>query len=157
VRVVVQRVAQARVEVEGRTIAAIGRGIVLLAAFRRGDDAGELQWMARKCLELRIFEDEDGKMNRSVLEENGEVLVVSQFTLYGNCRKGRRPAYTDSAPPEEAVKLYRLFIELLHSSYPRIAQGEFGAKMKLGLVNDGPVTLIVDRDGGGGGEKVTTR
>lgn len=146
-RVVIQRVAQASVDVDGRTIAEIGRGIVALAAFRRGDGAEELRWMARKCLELRIFEDERGKMNRSVLDEEGEVLVVSQFTLYGNCRKGRRPAYTDSAPPEEAVRLYRLFIEMLQDLYPRIAEGEFGSKMKLELVNDGPVTLIVEREG----------
>ena len=149
-KVVIQRVAEADVEVGGRTIAGIGRGIVVLAAFRRGDGAEELRWMARKCLELRIFDDESGKMNRSVLDEEGEVLVVSQFTLYGNCRKGRRPAYTDSAPPDEAVRLYRLFIEMLQALYPRIAEGEFGAKMKLGLVGDGPVTLIVSRDGMGG-------
>lgn len=156
-RVVIQRVAKADVVVDGRTIAGIGRGIVVLAAFRRGDGPGELRWVARKCLELRIFEDERGKMNRSVLDEGGEVLVVSQFTLYGNCRKGRRPAYTDSAPPEEAVRLYRDFIGVLQGLYPRIAEGEFGAKMRLGLINDGPVTLIVDRESEAAGKKVMGR
>ena len=148
-RVVIQRVADASVEVDGRIVASIGGGIVVLAAFRRGDDEAELRWTAGKCLELRIFEDENGKMNRSVLDEGGEVLVVSQFTLYGNCRKGRRPAYTDSAPAEEAARLYRLFVDILRGLYPRISEGVFGAKMKLKLTNDGPVTLIVDRGGEG--------
>jgi D-tyrosyl-tRNA(Tyr) deacylase len=153
-RVVIQRVAEAAVEVDGRTVASIGRGIVVLAAFRRGDGEEELAWMARKCLELRIFSDEAGKMNRSVLDEGGEVLIVSQFTLYGNCRKGRRPAYTDSAPPDEAMELYRIFVGYVREIHPRVAEGVFGARMKLRLINDGPVTLIVDRenDARSGGE-----
>jgi D-tyrosyl-tRNA(Tyr) deacylase len=101
--------------------------------------------MARKCLELRIFEDENGRMNRSVLDEEGEVLVVSQFTLYGNCRKGRRPAYTASAPSAEAQERYRRFVDVMSGHYPRVAEGVFGAKMKVRLLNDGPVTLIIDR------------
>lgn len=147
-RTVIQRVAEASVEVDGSVVASIGRGILVLAAFRRGDNEEALRWMARKCVELRIFEDDNGKMNRSVLDEGGEILVVSQFTLYGNCRKGRRPAYTDSAPHEEAADLYRLFVEILMSIYPHIAAGIFGAMMKLRLINDGPVTLILDRDTG---------
>ena len=145
VRVVIQRVEKASVEVAGRIISAIGRGILILAAFKTGDGGEELDWMARKCLELRIFEDDAGKMNRSVMEENGEVLVVSQFTLYGNCRKGRRPAYTQSAPAEEARRLYGSFVELLGRYYPRVAEGQFGAMMKVRLLNDGPVTIIIDR------------
>lgn len=148
-RTVVQRVAEASVSVEGRTIASIGPGILVLAAFRTGDADADVEWMARKCLELRIFEDETGKMNRSVLDTEGEVLIVSQFTLYGDCRKGRRPAYTDSAPAAEALRLYRAFVERVSSLYPRVSEGEFGAKMKVRLVNDGPVTLIVD----GGAER----
>ena len=144
-RVVIQRVAEASVEVEGRVAGRIGRGILVLAAFRSGDSGEELDWMARKCLELRIFEDENGRMNRSVLDEEGEVLVVSQFTLYGNCRKGRRPAYTASAPAGEAQELYRRFLDILNMYYGRIAEGVFGAKMKVRLLNDGPVTLIIDR------------
>jgi D-tyrosyl-tRNA(Tyr) deacylase len=119
---------------------------MILAAFRKGDGDDNLDWTARKCLQLRIFQDSKGKMNRSVMEEDGEVLIVSQFTLYGNCLKGRRPAYTDSAPASEARELYRRFIDIMSGYYPRISEGVFGAKMKVELVNDGPVTLIVDRD-----------
>lgn len=144
-RVVIQRVAEASVEVDGAVVASIGAGLLILVAFRSGDSDADIDWMARKCLELRIFEDEAGKMNRSVLEENGEVLVVSQFTLYGDSRKGRRPDFLGSAPAAEAEKLYRHFIDNLNMYHPRIAEGRFGAKMKVRLVNDGPVTLIIDR------------
>lgn len=145
-RTVVQRVSEASVVVDGKTIASIERGILVLAAFRTGDTAEDLDWMARKCLDLRIFEDEGGKMNLSVMEVDGEVLVVSQFTLFGNCRKGRRPAYTDSAPGAEALRLYREFVDNISSKWPKTAEGEFGAMMDVKLVNDGPVTLIIDRE-----------
>jgi D-tyrosyl-tRNA(Tyr) deacylase len=145
-RTVVQRVSEASVDVDGRTIASIGQGIVVLAAFQTGDTKEELDWMARKCLELRIFGDDEGKMNLSVMDVDGEVLVVSQFTLYGNCRKGRRPAYTNSAPGPEALRLYRAFMDNITSRWPKTAEGEFGAMMKIRLVNDGPVTLIIDRE-----------
>lgn len=145
-RTVVQRVGRASVVVDGKTIATISRGILVLAAFRTGDTSEDLDWMAGKCLDLRIFEDEAGKMNLSVREVDGEVLVVSQFTLYGNCRKGRRPAYTDSAPGPEALRLYREFVDNVTSKWPKTAEGEFGAMMQVELVNDGPVTLIVDRE-----------
>jgi D-tyrosyl-tRNA(Tyr) deacylase len=145
VRVVIQRVSEASVDVEARCAASIGRGLLVLAAFKSGDGIGELEWMAKKCLELRIFEDEEGKMNRSVLDVGGEVLIVSQFTLYGNCRKGRRPAYTESAPAEEAERLYEQFVGLMKSECDRVAEGVFGAKMSVALVNDGPVTIIIDR------------
>ena len=144
-RVVIQRVSEASVEVDGTVVGSIGPGLLVLAAFRSGDTDADIDWMARKLLELRIFEDEAGKMNRSVLEENGEVLVVSQFTLYGDARKGRRPDFLGSAPAVEAERLYRQFIDNLNMYHPRIAEGRFGAKMKVRLVNDGPVTLIVDR------------
>ncbi len=146
-RVVVQRVSEAAVEVEGRRIVSIGGGIVVLAGFRRGDSDAQLDWIARKCLELRIFDDADGRMNLSVPEVSGEVLVVSQFTLFGDCGKGRRPDYADSAPAEEAFRLYRRFVEMLGAYYPRVSEGVFGAHMRIRLVNDGPVTLIIDRDG----------
>jgi len=133
------------VEVDGRVVSTIGKGILVLAAFKSGESDAELDWMARKCLELRIFEDREGKMNRSVLDEEGQVLVVSQFTLYGTCRKGRRPAYTMSAPSEEALERYRTFLDMMSAHYPRIAEGVFGAKMKVRMLNDGPVTLIIDR------------
>lgn len=145
-RVVVQRVGGASVTVGDREVSAIGRGLLVLAAFRTDDGEEQLRWMARKCLELRVFEDEEGKMNRSLLDEGGELLVVSQFTLYGNCRKGRRPAYTDSAPAEEAERLYERFLQILREDYNRVAAGEFGAKMSVSLVNDGPVTLIIEKE-----------
>jgi D-tyrosyl-tRNA(Tyr) deacylase len=147
-RVVVQRVIEAGVEVDGKTISSIGAGILVLAAFRSGDSESDLEWMARKCLELRIFGDESGKMNRSVLDVGGGVLVVSQFTLYGECRKGRRPDFLASAPAEEAGILYRKFLEIMKACYPKVAEGIFGAKMNVRLVNDGPVTLIIDRSPG---------
>jgi len=143
-RVVVQRVAGASVEVAGLPVSSIGAGLLVLAAFRSGDSERELDWMARRCLDLRIFEDEDGKMNRSVLDVEGDVLVVSQFTLYGDCRKGRRPDFFMSAPAEEAHKLYRRFLDIMSAHYPKVAEGVFGAKMKVSLINEGPVTLIVD-------------
>ncbi len=148
-RVVIQRVKEASVEVDGKIVSSIGRGLLVLAAFTNGDSEEELSWMARKCLELRIFEDEAGKMNRSVLDEKGSVLVVSQFTLYGNCRKGRRPAYTASAPAAEALALYGKFLEIMGALCQRVAGGVFGARMNVRLINDGPVTLIVDRHAGG--------
>lgn len=145
-RVVIQRVSKASVEADGLVAASIGKGILVLAGFKKGDEDENLNWTARKCLQLRIFEDTEGKMNRSVIDEEGEVLVVSQFTLYGNCKKGRRPAYTDSAGAIEAEGLYRRFIEIISSYYPRVSEGIFGAKMKVSIVNSGPVTLIIDRD-----------
>lgn len=150
VRVVVQRVSEASVRIGGDKVSRIGEGILVLAAFRRGDTPEELDWMARKCLELRIFEDEAGKMNRSLLDIQGEAMIVSQFTLYGNCMKGRRPAYTDSAPADEARKLYRQFVDTVAGYYPRVAEGEFGARMEVDLVNSGPVTLVIDREAGSG-------
>jgi D-tyrosyl-tRNA(Tyr) deacylase len=147
-RVVVQRVTRAIVEVDGTVVSSIGRGLLVLAAFRRGDAERELDWMARKCLELRVFPDEKGAMNRSVLEIEGEVLVVSQFTLYGDCRRGRRPDFTASAPAGEARALYDGFLDIMNGYYPKVAAGVFGATMKVSLDNDGPVTLVIDRDGG---------
>ena len=146
-RVVVQRVSGASVEVGGKAVASIGAGLLVLAAFRSGDSDADVDWMARKCLELRIFEDEGGAMNRSVMEVGGAVLVVSQFTLYGDCRKGRRPDFFASAPAEEARELYRRFLDIMNGYYPRVVEGVFGAKMQVRLVNDGPVTLIIDREG----------
>ena len=148
-RVVIQRVSEASVEIGGESVSSIGPGLLVLAAFRSGDGEEELEWMARKCVELRIFEDEGGKMNLSVGDIGGELLIVSQFTLYGDCRKGRRPAYTESAPAEEAERLYRRFLELLRERYDRVAEGVFGAMMRVRLVNSGPVTIVVDREGEG--------
>lgn len=145
-RVVVQRVLSASVRVDGATVGEIGTGLLLLAGFAHGDGHDQVAWMAEKLLGLRIFADGDGKMNRSVVEVSGSVLVVSQFTLYGDARKGRRPSFVDAAPPDVAVPLYEDFVATLLGAGAVVATGQFGADMKVELVNDGPVTLILERE-----------
>jgi D-tyrosyl-tRNA(Tyr) deacylase len=145
VRIVLQRVSRARVTVDGRTTGEIGLGLMLLVGFTEGDGEEALAWMAEKVVGLRIFPDEEGKMNRSLAEADGAVLVVSQFTLYGDARKGRRPSFIEAARPETAVPLYERFIELLRATGRPVATGQFGAMMDVELVNDGPVTLILER------------
>jgi len=151
VRVVLQRVSRASVTIGGRVSGAIeGPGLLLLVGFTPGDSVAELEWMADKVTGLRIFPDDDGKMNRSLDEAGAGILVVSQFTLYGDARKGRRPSFTAAARPDEAIPLYERFIALLRArvSGP-VATGEFGAMMDVALVNDGPVTLVLQRESGG--------
>jgi D-tyrosyl-tRNA(Tyr) deacylase len=143
-RAVVQRVSQAEVVISGVRVARIGRGIVALVAVSREDTERDLNWMARKIVELRIFDDEQGKLNLSLQEVGGELLVVSQFTLYGDCRKGRRPSYIEAAPPEEAEKLYQEFVTIVRQLVPGVQTGQFQASMEVTLTNSGPVTLIVD-------------
>jgi D-tyrosyl-tRNA(Tyr) deacylase len=143
-RAVVQRVARARVVVEGETVGEVGRGLLVLLGVARADTAEQAQWLADKVVSLRIFEDDEGKMNRDVGEVGGGVLVVSQFTLYGDCRKGRRPSFVEAAPPETAVPLYEAFVNAVRARGVPAATGRFGAMMQVELVNDGPVTLIVD-------------
>ena len=145
-RVVLQRVTRARVTVEGRVTGEIGKGLLLLVGFTAGDGEEALRWMAEKVVGLRVFQDEEGKMNRSAEEIGGGLLVVSQFTLYGDARKGRRPSFIDAARPEAAIPLYERFVALLRERGPRVETGEFGAMMEVDLVNDGPVTLTIDRD-----------
>jgi D-tyrosyl-tRNA(Tyr) deacylase len=145
-RCVVQRSGPARVEIDGETVGAIERGLVVLAAFAPGDTEAELAWMARKLPDLRLFNDDEGKMNRSLRDTGGGILLVSQFTLYGNCRKGNRPSFVGSAPPERAAALYRRFGELLRAQWPTVAEGVFAASMAVSLTNEGPVTVIVDRE-----------
>ena len=145
-RVVLQRVSEASVRVEGETVGAIGPGLVVLAGFHNGDDGDTVTWMAEKLANLRIFADERGRMNRSLLDMGGEALVVSQFTLYGDARKGRRPSFIKAARPEIAVPLYEAFVEALERLLPDPVQtGRFGAMMDVALVNDGPVTLVIER------------
>lgn len=145
-RVLLQRVREASVVVEGETVGAIGPGLLLLVGFTHGDGDGALEWMANKCAGLRIFPDEAGKMNRSVTDVAGEALVVSQFTLYGNPLKGMRPSFIDAAPPEEAEALYERFVSRVSEAVGRACPtGRFGADMKVHLVNDGPVTLWLER------------
>jgi D-tyrosyl-tRNA(Tyr) deacylase len=149
VRVVLQRVSRAAVRVDGRTVGSIGAGFVVLAGFAPGDTEQTLDWMAEKVLGLRLFGDAEGKMNLALHEVHGAVLVVSQFTLYGDARKGRRPSFTDAAPPAVAIPLYQRFVALLKERGAgngiAIESGEFGAMMALELVNEGPVTLILEK------------
>lgn len=145
-RVVVQRVAQAAVDVEGREIARIGRGFLVLAGFGKEDDDARIEWMARKVASLRIFEDETGRMASGLDAVEGEILVVSQFTLYGDVRKGARPGFEGSAPPDRARLLYDRFVTSLRGVFPRVSTGEFQAHMHVSLINDGPVTLVIDND-----------
>jgi D-tyrosyl-tRNA(Tyr) deacylase len=145
-RIVLQRVSRARVTVEGRVTGEIGRGYLLLVGFREGDHEETLQWMADKVVGLRLFPDAEGKMNLSLGEIGGGILVVSQFTLYGDARKGRRPSFTEAAPPVVAIPLYERFVSILREIAPGpVETGEFGAMMEVELVNDGPVTLVLER------------
>lgn len=143
-KVVVQRVSEARVKVEGETVGEIARGLLLLVGIGQEDEDADLVWMADKLSGLRIFEDESGKMNLSVLDVGGAILSVSQFTLYGDCRKGKRPNFMGAARPETAEAMYERFNGLLRERGVPVETGRFGAMMDVGLVNDGPVTLIVD-------------
>jgi len=144
VRAVIQRVLEASVAIDGDTVARIGPGLLVLLGVRRGDAEADVAWMAEKVANLRIFEDEAGKMNRSLLEGSRAILVVSQFTLFGDARKGRRPSFIEACEPVEASRLYRLFCDQLRGLGLEVQTGEFAAHMRVGLVNDGPVTLILD-------------
>lgn len=143
-RSVVQRVSQATVDVAGARVAAIGPGLLVLLGVRKGDTEVDLEWMAEKVLNLRIFDDAQGVMNLSVQDVAGELLVVSQFTLLADSRKGRRPSYIDAAGPDEAKALYEAFCDRLAASGRRVERGVFQAMMTVGLVNDGPVTILLD-------------
>jgi len=144
VRAVIQRVREASVSVEGREVAAIGPGLLIFLGVAHADTAEAARWLAGKVAALRIFEDAEGRMNRSVQEVGGAALVVSQFTLYGDARKGRRPSFTDAAPPDAALSLLRSFVGDLREQGLPVQEGVFGAKMQVRLVNDGPVTILLD-------------
>lgn len=144
VRAVVQRVSEASVRVDGATVGQIGPGLVVLLGVGREDAERDAEYLADKVLNLRIFPDGEGQMNRSVVDVAGGVLVVSQFTLLGDVRRGRRPSYTEAAPPEEADRLYGLFVERLRPSGLEVATGVFRAMMDVSLVNQGPVTILLD-------------
>lgn len=145
-RAVVQRVSRAEVRVEGNVIGRIGPGLVALIGIAREDAPETGQAMADKIVHLRIFDDQKGRMNLDVREAGGAVLAVSEFTLYGDCRKGRRPSYTDAAAPDAALPLYQAFVDSLRALGVKVETGEFRAMMELDLVNDGPVTLLLDSD-----------
>jgi D-aminoacyl-tRNA deacylase len=144
-RSVVQRVSSSRVTIEGATVGEIQRGLLVLLGVGHADTEEDAQWLAAKIAALRIFEDDEGKMNRSVVELGGGMLVVSQFTLLASTRKGTRPSFNDAAKPEVAVPLYEAFVRHATAALGRpVATGQFGAMMKVELVNDGPVTLVID-------------
>jgi D-tyrosyl-tRNA(Tyr) deacylase len=144
-RVVLQRVSQAAVRIDGRVAGSIGRGFCVLVGFSHRDTSAQVDWMAEKIAGLRLFSDNQGKMNLDLEEVGGSVLVVSQFTLYGDVVKGRRPSFVDAARPELAVPLYQRFVEALRERGLTVANGEFGADMQVEIHNAGPVTLILDR------------
>lgn len=143
-RVVLQRVSRAEVRIDGRVTGAMERGFCVLVGFTHADTIEQVKWIADKVAGLRIFADADDKMNLALADVGGGVLVVSQFTLYGNVDKGRRPSFTDAARPEQAIPLYEAFVADLRSRGLPVATGEFGARMEVELVNDGPVTLVIE-------------
>ena len=143
-RAILQRVSEARVQIDGASVGEIGRGLLVLLGVTKSDSAEQARWLADKIVSLRIFNDADGKMNLDLAEVGGAILVVSQFTLYGDCSKGRRPSFIDAAPPETAIPLYEEFIDAVKAHGIPTATGRFGAMMQVSLINDGPVTLILD-------------
>jgi len=146
-RALLQRVSHARVVVDASVVGEIGPGLLVLLGVAKPDTAADAEALVEKILNLRIFPDSAGKMNRSLLDIRGELLVVSQFTLYGDCRKGRRPSFDAAAPAEQARALYETFVEIARRSGPRVETGVFQAHMDVSLVNDGPVTLMIETDG----------
>jgi len=144
-KAVIQRVKWARVSVDQRVVGQINRGIVILLGVSKSDDEEKARWLARKCAELRIFEDSQGLMNLGLKDVDGEALVVSQFTLYGDCEKGRRPSFTEAASRDLALRLYQVFVDAIRQEGIHTETGEFQAKMLVEIANDGPVTLIVER------------
>jgi len=144
IRAVVQRVSEAKVTVEGKTVGEIGRGLAVLLGVRCDDTEKDMEYLADKILNLRIFDDEDGKMNVSLRDAGGGLLVVSQFTLYGDCRRGRRPGFSDAARPEQAERLYGMFVDYCRERGVRVETGKFRTTMMVEIHNDGPVTILLD-------------
>lgn len=143
-RAVVQRVKFSKVEVDGKIIGSINKGLNVLLGVSKEDSADDIKYLKDKILNLRIFEDEEGKMNKSLIDVSGELLVISQFTLYGDCRKGKRPSFTEALGGEEAKKFYEEFVKECKEVLGNVETGEFGADMKVTIENDGPVTIILD-------------
>ncbi len=143
-RALLQRVKKASVAIDGKIVGQIGPGLLIFLGVKNGNSATDVDFLASKCVNLRIFTDEDGKFNLSALDVNAEILVVSQFTLYGDCRKGRRPSFIDAAPPPVSIPLYKAFVDAIRTSGLRVETGEFGADMEVSLINDGPVTIIAE-------------
>ena len=150
-KALVQRVTEGSVTVDGQVIGSIGKGLVILFGAGRGDTEKDVDYLAEKCANLRIFEDDAGKMNLSLLDIGGEALVISQFTLYGDCRKGRRPGFSDAADPAEAEQFYEHFLaKIAAAGVKNVQHGKFGADMKVKIFNDGPVTFMLESRGGVG-------
>jgi len=145
-RTVIQRVSRAQVSIENKIKGSIGKGLVVLLGISAGDSEKDLQWLAEKIVHLRIFEDEAGKMNKSLTDIKGEMLIISQFTLYGDCRKGRRPGFSGAAAPLKAEPYYLKFVQEVKSKGIQVATGTFQADMQVELINDGPVTLLLDSE-----------
>ena len=150
-KALLQRVTEGSVTIDGEVAGSIGKGLVILFGAGQGDTEKDAQYLAEKCVNLRNFHDEEGKMNRSLLDVDGEVLIISQFTLYGDCRKGRRPGFSDAALPAEAERLYELFKDLVKKqNVKKVACGRFGADMMVKIFNDGPVTFMLEAKNGVG-------
>lgn len=145
-RAVIQRVSEASVRVDGGAPRGIGRGLVVLLGVGHDDSEAQMERLWSKIFRLRIFEDAEGKTNLALSDVGGQLLVVSQFTLYASCRKGNRPSFTDAGAPDEANRLYELFVDRARRDVPHVATGEFGANMQVSLVNDGPFTIVLDTD-----------
>lgn len=143
-RAVVQRVTSSKVEVDGEVIGNIGKGLNVLLGISKEDTEEDIKYLKEKIINLRIFEDENGKLNKSLLDIKGDIIIVSQFTLYGDCRKGRRPSFVEALGGDEAYKLYEKFVEEVKKEVDNVATGSFGADMKVSIENDGPVTLLID-------------
>ena len=143
-RALIQRVTRCEVQIEEKPVARIGPGMLVLLGVSQSDTEADADYLANKIVHLRIFDDASGKMNRSIVESGGEIMVVSQFTLLGNCRKGRRPSFVDAASPEDAARIYEYFVGCFRSKDIPVATGRFRARMAVSLVNDGPVTLILE-------------
>ena len=145
-RTVIQRVSRAQVSIEGKTKGSIHKGLVVFLGVSANDNKKDLQWLAEKIVHLRVFEDDTGKMNRSLTDIKGEMLIISQFTLYGDCRKGRRPGFSGAAPPIIAEPYYQEFVQEMRNKGIQVATGTFQADMQVELINDGPVTLLLDSE-----------
>ena len=145
-KMLIQRVSHASVDVEGKTVGSIGPGVLVLLGVTHTDSSDQAIWLASKLVNLRMFEDEHGKINQSILDKKGSALIISQFTLYGDCNEGRRPSFTKAAPPDIARPLYEQFIEEVKKGGVPVQTGIFGAEMKVSLLNDGPVTFLIERN-----------
>jgi len=143
-RAVIQKVTLASVSVDGALVSEIGLGLLVFLGIKAGDTSKETDYVVRKIVNLRVFEDDQHKMNKSILDVGGEILLVSQFTLYGDCRKGNRPSFVQAMPPQEAEPFYNDFVVALKKAYPKVKEGVFGAYMQVQLINDGPVTILLD-------------